>query len=153
MIIFPHLLIGAAIGLKIHNPFAIVILALASHFVADKIPHWEYLSKNLKDLNKKEFLVFLLKVAGDGLLGLLLLFWLLKNQSSWPYAIFGAFISALPDFPLLLIYFFPHAKWLLFYQKFHTANHIEQDGAKKKILSLISELAVIALAVLIIGFI
>ena len=37
MIILPHLLIGAAIGLKIHNPLAIFVLALTSHFIADKI--------------------------------------------------------------------------------------------------------------------
>ena len=151
MIIFPHLLIGAAIGLKFHNPWAIFILALASHFIADRIPHWEYLSKKLKDLNKKELFVFLLKVAIDSLLGLLLLFCLLKEQNSWPYAIFGAFISALPDFPLLLVRFFPRVKWLIYYQKFHEANHLKQKNTKKNILPMISELTVAALAILAIG--
>ena len=151
MIIFPHLLIGAAIGLKIHNPLAIFILALVSHFIADKIPHWEYLSKRLKDLSKKEFLAFLLKVAADGLLGLLLLFWLLQNQSSWPYAIFGAVISALPDLPLFFLRFFPRVKWLSFYQKLHNANHLDQENTQKNILPIISELTVAALAILAIG--
>lgn len=152
MIILPHLLIGAAIGLKIHNPLAIFVLALTSHFIADKIPHWEYASKEPKYLNKKEFSVFLLKAAADGLLGIMLLFWLLREQSYWPYAIFGAFVSALPDFPMLLLRFFPHAGWLSSYQKLHDANGLKQKNAEKNILPLIGELAVAILAIIVIVF-
>ncbi|MBU2264855.1 hypothetical protein KJ784_01570 [Patescibacteria group bacterium] len=147
MVISPHLLIGAAIGLKINNLWAVFILALVSHFLADKLPHWEYGSEDIKDMTKKEFFVFILQVAADSLLGILLLFWLLREQNFWPYAVFGAFISALPDFPLLLLRFFPRAKWLLSYQKFHSANHLKQKNARKKTLSLLSELAVMALAI------
>jgi hypothetical protein len=151
MVILPHLLIGAAIGFKIHNPFAILVLALTSHFIADRIPHWEYGSKKLEDFNKKDLFIFLLEVAADSLLGLTLLFWLLREQSLWPYAVFGAFISALPDFPLLLLLFFPRAKWLISYQKLHSANHVDQKGPGKNILSIASELAVAIVAILIIG--
>lgn len=36
----PHVAVGAAIALKIPNPFIAVPLSLASHFVLDTIPHW-----------------------------------------------------------------------------------------------------------------
>lgn len=36
----PHVAVGAAIASKIPNPLISVPLALASHFVLDKIPHW-----------------------------------------------------------------------------------------------------------------
>ncbi len=36
----PHVILGAAIATKIPNPFISIPLALASHFVLDKVPHW-----------------------------------------------------------------------------------------------------------------
>lgn len=36
----PHVAVGAAIAAKIPNPLISLPLALASHFVLEKIPHW-----------------------------------------------------------------------------------------------------------------
>jgi len=36
----PHVAVGAAIATKVINPFIAIPLALGSHFVLDKIPHW-----------------------------------------------------------------------------------------------------------------
>ena len=36
----PHVAVGAAIASKIPNPFIAIPLAFASHFVLDKVPHW-----------------------------------------------------------------------------------------------------------------
>lgn len=36
----PHVIVGAAIATKITNPVLSLPLALGSHFVLDKIPHW-----------------------------------------------------------------------------------------------------------------
>lgn len=36
----PHVAAGIAIAAKIPNPFLAVPLSLASHFVLDKVPHW-----------------------------------------------------------------------------------------------------------------
>jgi hypothetical protein len=36
----PHVFIGAAIALKIPNPFIAIPLAFASHFILETIPHW-----------------------------------------------------------------------------------------------------------------
>jgi len=36
----PHVLVGAAIATKLGSPALAIPLSLASHFVLDKIPHW-----------------------------------------------------------------------------------------------------------------
>src|SRR5713101_6968104 len=36
----PHVAVGAAIASKIPNPFISIPLALASHFILDRVPHW-----------------------------------------------------------------------------------------------------------------
>lgn len=36
----PHVFIGAAIAMKIPNPFIAIPLAFASHFILETIPHW-----------------------------------------------------------------------------------------------------------------
>jgi len=36
----PHVAVGAAIASKIPNPFIAIPLSFISHFVLDKVPHW-----------------------------------------------------------------------------------------------------------------
>lgn len=36
----PHVVVGAAIALKVANPALALPLAFASHFVLEKVPHW-----------------------------------------------------------------------------------------------------------------
>lgn len=36
----PHVVLGAAIAIKVGNPYLAVPIAFLSHFVLDKIPHW-----------------------------------------------------------------------------------------------------------------
>jgi hypothetical protein len=36
----PHVVVGAAIATKIANPLLAIPLAFASHFVLEKVPHW-----------------------------------------------------------------------------------------------------------------
>lgn len=36
----PHVALGAAIAVKVGNPYLAVPLALLSHFVLDRVPHW-----------------------------------------------------------------------------------------------------------------
>jgi hypothetical protein len=36
----PHVIVGAAIATKVLNPALAIPLALGSHFLLDKIPHW-----------------------------------------------------------------------------------------------------------------
>ena len=147
MILLPHMMIGAAIGLKAHNAWAVFVLTLVSHFIADKIPHWDYIDEQISDMNKKEFLAFLYKAAADAGIGGVLLLMLLWQQNAWPYAIFGAAISILPDFLIFLRKFFPKTKWLFSYQKLHNSNHLDQKPGGKILFPLISELLITAIAI------
>lgn len=36
----PHVIVGAAIATKVGNPALAIPLALASHFLLEKVPHW-----------------------------------------------------------------------------------------------------------------
>ena len=36
----PHVVVGAAIAAKVGNPALALPLSLASHFILDKVPHW-----------------------------------------------------------------------------------------------------------------
>ena len=36
----PHVVVGTAIAIKVGNPALALPLALASHFVLDRVPHW-----------------------------------------------------------------------------------------------------------------
>ena len=77
MVITPHLLIGAAIGSKVKNTGWIVVLAVLSNILLDKIPHWDYPPKSLRssvrNKNFKAILLFFLMILGDTLIGILIL--------------------------------------------------------------------------------
>lgn len=147
MIIFPHLLIGAAIGLRLPNFWAVFIFGLVAHFIADKIPHWDYEEQKMTELDQKDFFYFMIKVLIDLAIGGWLLFFLLRDQTNWPYALLGAIASALPDLPVFLRHFFPKIKWLATYQKLHDANHLFKSPRQKITPLLISEIAVAAIAI------
>jgi hypothetical protein len=41
MLITPHALAGAAIGLRLKHPAKVIPVAVASHFLLDMVPHWQ----------------------------------------------------------------------------------------------------------------
>jgi len=49
MLLTPHTLVGVAIATNIPNPFIAVPLALLSHFLGDKVPHWDFYSNTKKE--------------------------------------------------------------------------------------------------------
>ncbi len=49
----PHVAVGAAIASKIPNPLISIPLSLASHFLLDRVPHWNpHLNTEMKKLGK-----------------------------------------------------------------------------------------------------
>jgi len=140
MIIFPHMLIGAAIGAKVHNFLAIFILSIIGHFIADKIPHWEYLDKDIRSLLPgKERIVFGTKVFLDLAFGSFLVFYFFWQSPLLLYVLFGAAVSISPDFFVLLAAIFPKNKILAAYRNFHYKNHLPQKYRQRIFLSLFSE--------------
>jgi len=151
MILLPHLLIGAAIGAKVQNLPAVFILSILSHFIADKLPHWEYLDKELTEFkSKKEWLVFLIKVFLDFGLGILLLSYFFWQSPLWPAVAVGALASVLPDFLIFLNWLFPKTRILESYRNFHHQSHLKK-GRHKIALSLFSEALVVLLAIYLIA--
>ncbi len=41
MLITPHAVTGAAIGVRLKHPLKVIPVAMASHFLLDTIPHWQ----------------------------------------------------------------------------------------------------------------
>lgn len=90
-----HAIIGAAIATQITNPFVALPVAFLSHFVCDKLPHWDVMTDKHKT---KQLIVF--ESALDVLLSLFLV-WLIfisALQFTNPLLLFAsAFAAQLPD--------------------------------------------------------
>lgn len=52
----PHVAVGAAIAARVANPYAAIALSFLSHFVLDKIPHWNphFYTETAKDGKPKK---------------------------------------------------------------------------------------------------
>lgn len=103
MILTPHMLVGAAIGSKTKNYWAIFILAVVSHFYLDALPHWEYASR-LAGVSNYEFLTTTLKSLADIVIGATIIYWLFKSSNRSLFVFFGALFALLPD-GLVFLYF------------------------------------------------
>lgn len=103
MIITCHLLAGAAIVTKIHNPFLSLPLAFLSHYILDFIPHTEYETSPRRSINGKiNWIPFLSKIGVDFLIGILILLIISKNKILAPI---GGFLGILGDFDNVIFLF------------------------------------------------
>lgn len=88
-----HALIGASIAARISNPYIGIPLAIASHFIADLVPHWDAGTNH----KKKSALRLKMEAAADVLLGFALAFLIFRTVVN-PNYLFIMIISAqLPD--------------------------------------------------------
>ena len=94
MILFVHLLFGAAIGNIIQNPVLAIILAFLGHYLLDFIPHIDYPIENIVKKQWSKAIPDFIKVAADIILGLLAILLLSKNH---PIIYICAFFGILPD--------------------------------------------------------
>ena len=167
MVLTPHLIVGATIGAKIHNFWLIIVLSLISHFIMDKIFHWEYSSGNSRfkifretgDL--KSLFVFIGQTAIDALIGILIVFFSIKtkfllNLESLKYIITGCFFSILPDIILGISFLFRNSdiskKYFAFHKKYlHFKKGTEKEGIIT-FLGLSTQIVVIVISLLILFF-
>ena len=63
-----HAIIGTVIAAKVGNPALAIPLAIASHFIADAIPHWD-IATHRKEKTKSNLI---LEAFSDVLLGFVL---------------------------------------------------------------------------------
>jgi hypothetical protein len=96
MTVTNHAVTGALVAVAIHNPWIGLPAALASHFVIDVIPHWNYFEENL--------LYRRIALMADITFSLMMLIILaLTVDASRRLVIAGGFLGVLPD-----LMFAPH---------------------------------------------
>lgn len=152
MILSVHMLVGAAIGSKVRNYWAIFILALISHFILDAIPHWEYTGL-AADVSGDVFMAVTVKALLDILIGVSVISWLFKSSRLVCPAIWGAFFALLPDgliftYVLAQVFFNWQPTFLISPIAFHDKIHYT-DGADLLFWRIVAEAIITVLAIFI----
>lgn len=115
---------GALIASKIPNPFISIPLILASHFLEDRVPHWD-VGQGLTSRRKSKKAAFLQELFFDFPLSILLvyLFFQAGRPFDWrPWL--GWFFGLLPDFlefPYLFLEY--RSPFIKKFAAFHTWMH------------------------------
>lgn len=161
MIVTPHLLLGAAIGAKIKHFGWIIVLAIISHFILDKIPHWDYGKKALEKFTRnksfKTLFIFFAKMIFDGLIGLTIVVIIILQKNLLnindiiPIAI-GIAASLFPDLDLGVIKLLGRKfkNFSTSYIKFHNKFlHIKKHISKPTFLGVGTQVVVSIIAILI----
>jgi hypothetical protein len=117
-----HALIGTVIAAKVGNPVLAIPIALASHFIADSLPHWDT-GTNRKLKSKRTFFIeSLIDVLVGFVLSWLLIVWVFP-ATNLSYAFLIIIMAQLPDWltaPYLFfdLNFFPFSNIYHFQKKF-----------------------------------
>ena len=135
MILSVHMLVGAAIGSRINNYWAIFFGSVLAHFLLDLLPHWEYLSASqMSDNSVLGLWLITLKALADMTIGFFIILALLRRQPQLKPALWGAFFALLPD-GLIFLHILLQGLWqwtppiLEFFYSLHDILHFkERDG-------------------------
>jgi len=139
MILASHILVGAAVATSFVNPISGVFFAFLSHFVLDRIPHWEYSVDPLKQIKTRGVrycLPILRRVFLDFALGYALLtlaIALATQRIAWDTALFGGFSGILPDGMTFLLFLWRGKKGVIStVLKLHYILHVNMHFSKEK---------------------
>ncbi len=128
----PHTLVGAAIGIKISNPALSLPLALASHFVLDKLPHWNpHLYTEKKEngkISSKSLIIISIDATIALLSGTTIAIKESRDLSHFLIIMAACFLAVLPDvieFP----YFFLNKKCVLMEKWIHFQKSIQNNAS------------------------
>jgi len=157
MILTPHILVGATIGIKTKKSLLIIILGLLSHFILDIIPHWDYSLSNIRHFSttKDYNLLFIdiSKILIDVIIGLLIVIFILRkkimlNKNYIPYVVLGIFVSVLPDILWVLAGFVENELLDKFVTFHHHLHYKPQKEGMVTFLGLITQIVTILIAIL-----
>jgi len=147
MILFVHLLFGAAIGSTIKNIPLAIVLAFLGHYFLDLLPHVDYSVENIK--NKQKMLLDFAKVALDIFCGVLLIFIFSKNQ---PIIYVCAFFAVIPDGLSAINYFIPN-KILTWHARLHTEKiHFLRNKKISNFWRITSQVIVVVVSLILLKF-
>lgn len=127
-----HVLVGAAIAVKIGNPLFTIPLALASHFVLDIVPHWNpHLNKEVEKFgnpSKKSTVIVIIDSSLALFSGSYVACRALPNISLFLTILLSCFFAVLPDL-IEAPYFFLNIrnnkfiiKWIKFQRSIQTKS-------------------------------
>lgn len=97
----PHVVVGAAIATKVANPLLAIPLALGSHFLLEKIPHWNpHLSREIEKFGaptKKSTEIVVADATTALVFGSYIAYRALPNTGHAMTILAACFFSVLPD--------------------------------------------------------
>ena len=149
------MLVGAALGSKIQNFWALLFIGLALHYALDTLPHWEYSVNDMRVITTRRFRALILSALIDLAIGIIILWQLGQKIHFSYYMLWGAFISIVPDgltfLQVLLRLAFGHeskilGKILNFHHAAHLSNAYILKNKKSPLWGIAAELLVIALS-------
>ena len=127
MIETPHVVVGAAIAMKVANPALALPLALGSHFVLDKVPHWNpHLFTETKKFGKpsqRSTFIVAADIITSIIIGISIARLALPDTTAFLTVIAACFLSVLPDIvegPYFFLNFRPKLieRWIKFQRSF-----------------------------------
>jgi hypothetical protein len=163
MTLATHAVVGAAAAsLFPSHPVIAFFAAFFSHYVFDTIPHWDYkiLSAYANPDNAlapgrtgidKNFVLDMLRIAADVLLGILiiLIVWQPSSSAQLEILALGIIGGMLPDLLQFVYINFPHQPMVLV-QRFHNLMHAEHKLDKNKpFIGALPQIAIMAGAILV----
>lgn len=151
MILTPHILAGAAIGSKFKTYkwfFILIILSLASHFILDMFPHYEYSIDGLRDMGSFYFYIDVLKVVVDLFAGIAMVYLTGSQRKNSGLIISSGLIAALPDFFMFLSWHFNF--WLFnFFSYLNHLFHFSVAAQASPMIGFLTEIIVTIAAIII----
>ncbi len=150
MILLPHILVGGAVGSKIDKIsrlIGLIILALASHYLLDSLPHYEYQINALKNGLNTDFAVAALKVFFDFSVGLAFLILMGRRQKNFYYILIGGLIAVLPDALIFLNWRMGNLGYLNYLVYLNHIFHYRGDTLIPHLTVIITQIVASAVAI------
>ncbi len=150
MILLPHMLVGGAVGSKIDKTrwlIGLIILALASHYLLDSLPHYEYQIDALKNGLNADFAVAALKVFFDFSVGLAFLILIGRRQKNFYYILIGCLIAVLPDILIFLSWQMGNLGYLNYLVYLNHLFHYQGDTLTPHLPGIMTQIVASAVAI------
>lgn len=143
----PHVAVGAAIATKIVNPFLAIPLAFGSHFLLERVPHWNpHLNTEIKKYGKvtrRSTQIIILDVILALMVGGFFAYRALPNTGHAVAILLASFAAVLPDV-IEGPYFFlkMKSKFIDNWIKFQKSLQVDTDPIPGLATQLVTVLAV-----------
>lgn len=142
----PHVVVGAAIAMKVVNPVLSIPLAFVSHFILDTVPHWNphinTEKKKFGKVTKKSFYIIVADSVLAFFFGSFIAYRALPNLNLFLTVMLSSLAAVLPDIIEAPYYFLNKKyqildKWITF-QKSIQVNSTPYIGFLTQFLTLLA---------------